>query len=121
MQRVDVLNQKLMYPFIGFIDNMPDFSVDFHGSCFAVIFLRGHFTAEEYLFILLAEGYRTEFFAHAPLTYHFTGNIRRPFDVVSGAGCLAAEDDLLGRPTSHKYCNPVKEGFPRVAVFVLDR
>src|ERR1044071_8357578 len=89
--------QKLLGLVIAILNDPSDLGINLNGRAFGIIHLLSEVSAQKYLFLFFSERHWSELFTHTPLTDHAPRQIRRFFDVVSGAGGHMIEDELLGR------------------------
>src|SRR5690348_7698882 len=120
MHDVLVVRKDLHRRLITSIDQLPHFFIDLLRSLLAEIAMLIDFASEEDLLFLLTEGDRTER-AHAEFTDHAASEIGSLLDVVAGASCHLAEEDLFGDATAHHDGEARFKILLRVGVLVIDR
>ena len=79
----------------------------------------GNFAAEEYCFLLLAEGERAQR-AHAPFANHLACNFRGTLDIVSRASSDVMQEDFFGGTATHQNAELRFEKFLGVGVLIVD-
>ena len=104
-QYIGVFRDVLLRLVIAALDQVAHFGIDTDSRCFAVVAVLRDLTAQEDLFLLLAEGQRAHG-THAPLADHLTRHRRGLFDIVPGAGRHEVEEHFLGDASTHQNSEP---------------
>src|SRR5262245_25195817 len=121
VELLDIVLEDLLGAARALHDDPLDLAVDQQGSLLAVVLLPGHLAAEEDVLLVLAEGERPELVGHAPLADHLARHLGGLLEVITSAGRLLIQHDLLGGPAAQQDRDAVDQVVLRVVVLVVDR